>query len=30
LPNDDLVFKLIRDRFDTPKKNDAPRNHGQV
>ncbi len=20
MPNDDLVFKLIRDRFDTPKK----------
>ena len=24
LPSDDLVFKLMRDRFDTPKKNDAP------
>ena len=30
LPKDDLVFKLIRDRFDTPKKNDTRRNYRQI
>ena len=30
MPSDDLVFKLIRDRFDTPKKNHSPGGHAKV